>query len=126
MSNEPRTIWRNVLSPSKGNTNRQAGHAGNAPVFQVIQQADGRLNTRRLSAASPLQTVVRPRRRALSKRAAFLLFVALLVVLAYMAGAASNVHGQEIAEPWCVVSAPVAPALDCVQPRLWLPMVNAD
>jgi hypothetical protein len=125
--NAPKTIWRN---PHR----RPSGREGNAPVFQVIQQADGRLNTRRLAAASPLQTVVNPspRRRALSKRAGLLLFVLALVVLAFFAGAVSA-RAQEIGEPWCEISAPmpatspaVNPAqaqINCIQPRMYIPLV---
>jgi hypothetical protein len=118
----PRAIWRNP--------NRRE-HAGNPPTFQVIQQADGRLNTRRLRAASPLQTAARsPRKRVLSKRACALLLVLALVVLAYLAGAASA-HAGEIGEPWCQVSAPTLPAsspaqaqLNCIKPRAFIPLVT--
>jgi hypothetical protein len=124
----PRAIWRNP--------NRRE-HAGKAPTFQVIQQADGRLNTRRLRAASPLQTTPRgwqtaarsPRKRVLSKRACALLLVLALVVLAYLAGAASA-HAGEIGEPWCQVSAPQLPTMkpasadmNCIRPRVFIPLV---
>jgi hypothetical protein len=135
MSDTPRTIWRN---PNP----RRAGHAGNPPTFQVIQQADGRLNTRRLKAASPLQTAVRPRRRGLSTRAGLLLLVVLLALMAFVAGRASA-HAGEIGEPprssglvtspsergpggWCQVSAPQLPAsadLNCIRPRVYIPLV---
>jgi hypothetical protein len=131
----PRTIWRNP---------RPTGRAGSAPTFQVIQQADGRLNTRRLAAASPLQTVVNssPRRRALSKRAGLLLLVLALVALAFFAspilsprssdrgtriwGGAASARAQEIGEPWCQVSAPMLPSqagLRCIEPRIYLPLI---
>jgi hypothetical protein len=122
VSNEPRTIWTN---PARRNE-----HAGNAPTFQVIQQADGRLNTRRLKAASPLQTAVRPRRRGLSTRAGILLLVVLLALMAFVAGRASAHAQVEIGEPWCQVSAPQLPAsspasadLNCIRPRVFIPLV---
>jgi hypothetical protein len=119
----PKTIWRNPH-------HRPAGREGNAPVFQVIQQADGRLNTRRLAAASPLQTVVNPspRRRVLSRRAGLLLLVLALVALAFFAGVVSA-RAQEIGEPWCEISAPALPAtlpetapLRCIEPRVFVPV----
>jgi hypothetical protein len=129
MKKAAQSVQPRNLGPTPGHR-RHAGRAGQPPVFQVIQQADGRLNTRRLKAASPLQTVVAPprSRRVLSRRAGALVLVLALVALAFFAGVASA-RAQEIGEPWCEISAPALPAtlpstapLRCIEPRVFVPI----
>lgn len=97
----------------------------NAPTLQTVKRADGQLyqtlNTRRLRNASPLQTVLPAQRRI---GIASIVLIALIVVLLALALITSSAHAQVIGEPWCQIGSAPAPAMTCVQPRVYLPAVT--
>lgn len=97
----------------------------NAPTMQTVQRADGQLyqtlNTKRLRNASPLQTVLPAQRRI---GIASIVLIALIIALLALALITSSAHAQTISQPWCEVGSAPAPAMTCVQPRVYLPEVT--
>lgn len=95
----------------------------NASTMQTVRRADGQLyqtlNTRRLKAASPLQTVLPAQRRI---GIASIVLLALIVIL--LALAANSAHAQQIGEPWCEIGSAPQPEMQCVAPRAYLPAVT--
>lgn len=99
-------------------------------TMQTVQRADGStyqtLNTRRMRNASPLQTVLPAQRRlsivSLVLIALIVALIALAVTLSLSKG--SSAHAQSIGEPWCQIGSAPAPAITCVQPRIYLPEVT--
>jgi hypothetical protein len=53
-----------------------------------------------------------------------LLVLAVLIGLGARSAQPARAQGIVSPQPWCQVSAPVAPALECVQPRAHLPIVE--
>lgn len=92
----------------------------NPPTLQTIQRADGStyqtLNTRRLKNASPLQTVMPAQRRISRISVVLIAIIVALLALALMVG---STHAQT-----CQIGSAPAPAMTCVQPRVYLPEVT--
>jgi hypothetical protein len=56
------------------------------------------------------------------------LLLGLAVLIGLLARSAQPARAQGIVSPrpWCEVSAPVAPAMECIQPRAFLPIVEVQ
>jgi hypothetical protein len=123
MSNTPKTIYR------------RPEHAGNPPTKAVIRGETSMLtlDPARLAKAGSVYTAprgwhtVKPvSRRPLSKAAVILFLLGVLVVVVVLIAITSErrAHAQIIGEPVCYISAPALPAMSCIEPRAYLPIVQ--
>jgi hypothetical protein len=55
-----------------------------------------------------------------------LLVLAVLIGLGARSAQPARAQGIVSPQPWCMVSAPVSPAMECVQPRAHLPIVEVQ
>jgi hypothetical protein len=121
MSNTPRTIYR------------RPEHAGKAPITKSVNRAGLpmlTLDPKRLARAGSISTTGRRRvytgRVVVTFLLAGLVLLGAIFVIALSGAGLKKAHGQGIVSPapWCMVSSPVAPAMECIQPRAHLPIVE--
>lgn len=85
------------------------------------------IDARRLANACSVSSIP-VRRRALSKRKAFLLSpLVVMAIIALIAASEGKGHAQTIVVPVCYISAPTLPQsnpINCIQPRVYVPIAT--
>lgn len=116
MRDAPKVIYRNPAhAATKPAKHEPPSNGGKPPQARTI-------DPKRLANAGAIQSIP-VRRRALVKRAAFMVFLLLiaLAVVVTIIASAEETHAQS---PVCYVSSPVLPAQNiCLQARVYVPIV---